>query len=75
LKSFKKSSILSAGPGRERLGIEKSSISINQSYRGAGAVFWAPEAIFWYVQNIGSRLNYDDNPAIIYHYELFIFHN
>ena len=32
---------LSAGPGRERLGIEKSLISINPSCRGAGAIFWA----------------------------------
>ena len=66
---------LSAGPGRERLGIEKSSISINPSYRGAGAVFGAPEAIFWYIENIGSRRKSDNNPAIIYYYEWFIFPN
>ena len=38
--------------------------------------FWgAPEATFWYIENIGSRRKSDNNPAIIYHYELFIFHN
>ena len=41
----------------------------------AGAVLGAPEAIFWYIENIGSRRKSDNNPAIIYHYELFIFHN
>ena len=40
-----------------------------------GPFFWAPEAIFWYIENIGSRRKSDNSPAIIYHYELFIFHN
>ena len=42
---------------------------------GSGAVFGVPEAIFWYIENIGSRCKSDQNPAIIYQYELFIFHN
>ena len=38
--------------------------------------FWgATEATFWYKQNIGPRRKSDNNPAIIYQYELFIFHN
>ena len=49
--------------------------SFGSSGDGAGAVFGAPEAIFWYIQNIGSRRKSDNSPAIIYHYELFIFHN
>ena len=49
--------------------------SFGSSGDGAGAVFGAPEAIFWYIQNIGSRRKSDNSPAMIYQYEFFIFHN
>ena len=41
----------------------------------AGAIFGAPEAIFWYIQNRGSRRKSDNSPAMIYQYELLFFHN
>ena len=47
--------------------------SFGTSGDGAGAVLGAPEAIFWHTENIGSGRNYDKQPAIIYHYEFFIF--
>ena len=72
LKFGHSTALLTSGPVPECPGVAGS---FGSSGDGAGAVFGAPEAIFWYIQNIGSRRKSDNSPAMIYQYEFFIFHN